>query len=135
MASHGYQEVEHTADIAFRVWGEDFQTLLGQAAYGLYDLMGVVPHADKPVARYFVLQQDSLETILVDFLSELLFLAEDKNQIFDTFSFDEQDDGLTIRMTGQKILSQERYVKAVTFHNLDVRRTDCGFEATITFDV
>jgi SHS2 domain-containing protein len=135
MASHGYQEVDHTADIALRVWGEDFQTLLRQAAFGLYHLLGVVPHAETPVTVNIVLQQDSLETILVDFLSELLFLAEDKDQIFDTFSFDEQDDGLSIRMTGQKILSQERYVKAVTFHNLDILQRDCGFEATLTFDV
>lgn len=135
MASHGYQEVDHTADIALRVWGEDFQTLLRQAAYGLYDLMGVVPHVGKPVAGYSVLQQDSLETILVDFLSELLFLAEEKDQLFDVFSFDEQDDELTVRMVGQKILSQERNVKAVTFHDLDVHQTGCGYEATITFDV
>jgi SHS2 domain-containing protein len=135
MASHGYQEVDHTADIALRVWGEDFQALLRQAANGLYHLMGVVPFAEIPVAASYVLQQDSLETILVDFLSELLFLAEEKDQLFDTFSFDEQDDELTVRMAGQKILSQERFVKAVTFHDLDVRQTDLGFEATITFDV
>jgi SHS2 domain-containing protein len=135
MASHGYQEVEHTADIALKVWAADFQTLLRQAAFGLYDLMGVISQADTLVAGYFILKQDSFETILVDFLSELLFLAEEKGQLFVTFSFDEQDDGLSVRMAGQEILSQERDVKAVTFHNLDVRQTDCGFEATITFDV
>ena len=135
MASHGYQEVDHTADIALKVWGEDFQTLLRQAAYGIYDLMGIVPNDQTPVAGYFVLLQDSLETILVDFLSELIFLAEEKNQVFDSFSFDEQDDELTVRMAGQEILSQERYVKAVTFHDLAVRQTDCGCEVTITFDV
>jgi SHS2 domain-containing protein len=135
MASHGYQEVDHTADIALKVWGEDFQTLLRQAAYGLYDLMGIVPDDQTPVAGYFVLLQDSLETILVDFLSELIFLAEEKNQVFDSFSFDEQDDELTVGMAGQEILSQERYVKAVTFHDLAVRQTDCGCEVTITFDV
>jgi SHS2 domain-containing protein len=135
MASHGYQEVDHTADIALKVWGEDFQTLLRQAAYGLYDLMGIVPDDQTPVAGYFVLLQDSLETILVDFLSELIFLAEEKNQVFDSFSFDEQDDELTVGMAGQEILSQERYLKAVTFHDLAVRQTDCGCEVTITFDV
>jgi SHS2 domain-containing protein len=135
MASHGYQEVEHTADIAFRVWGEDFQTLLRQAANALYDLIGVVPHADAPVTGYFVLPQDSLETILVDFLSELLFLAEENNQLFDAFTFDEQGEDLTVRMAGQEILSQERYVKAVTFHNLNIHQTKCGYEATITLDV
>jgi SHS2 domain-containing protein len=134
MASHGYQEVDHTADIALRVWGEDFYTLLRQAAYGLNDLMGVVLQ-DTLVEGHFTLQQDSLETLLVDFLSELLFLAEEKDQLFDSFSFDEHDDGLTVQMTGRKILSQDRHVKAVTFHNLDVAQTDCGFEVTITFDV
>ena len=135
MASHGYQEVDHTADIALRVWGEDFWALLKQAAKGLYHLMGVVPCAKAPVVEYFVLQQDSLETILVDFLSELLFLAEEKDQTFDTFSFNEHNNELSVRMAGQMIHSQERYVKAVTFHNLDIYQTDCGFEVTITFDV
>jgi SHS2 domain-containing protein len=135
MASHGYQEVEHTADIALRVWGEDFHALLRQAAKGFYHLMSVVPHTEKPVAEFFILQQDSLESILVDFLNELLFLAEEKNQIFDTFSFDDQDDELTVRMAGQKILSQERLIKAVTFHDLEVRQMDCGYKTTITFDV
>ncbi|MBW6465219.1 MAG: archease [Brevefilum sp.] len=134
MASHGYQEVDHTADIALRVWGEDFYTLLRQAAYGLNDLLGVVLH-DTPVEVFFALQQDSVETLLVDFLSELLFLAEEKEQLFDSFLFDEHDDGLTVQMTGRKILSQDRHVKAVTFHYLDVAQTDCGFEVTITFDV
>jgi SHS2 domain-containing protein len=134
MASHGYQEVDHTADIALRVWGEDIHTLLRQAAYGLNDLMGVVLQ-DTPVEGHFSLQQDSFETLLVDFLSELLFLAEEKDHLFDSFSFDEHDDGLTVQMTGRMILSQDRHVKAVTFHNLDVAQTDCGFEVTITFDV
>jgi SHS2 domain-containing protein len=135
MASHGYQEVDHTADIALRVWGEDFQALLRQAADGLYHLLDVVPQAKTAVAGSFILQQDSLETILVDFLSELLFLAEEKDKIFDTFSFEPKDNEFTVRMTGQKILSQGRFVKAVAFHDLNVHHTDSGFEATITFDV
>ena len=72
MDLHGYEEVEHTADIALRVWGEDYQDLLRQAADGLYALMGIVPRLNSHVDQRFVIPEWTPETILVDFLTELL---------------------------------------------------------------
>lgn len=135
MASHGYEEVDHTADIALRVWAEDYQTLLAQAANGLYDLMGITPVPGSEVERQFSLTQETLETILVDFLSELLYLSEEAGCVFKNFSFAEKDSEYIVQAAGQEIRSQDRDIKAVTFHDLNIEKTDDGFEATITFDV
>lgn len=134
MASHGYEEVDHTADIALRVWGGDYQTLLSQAANGLYDLMGIAPVPGSEVERQFTLTQETLETILVDFLNELLYLSEE-GCVFKDFSFAERDSEYLVQAAGQEIRSQNRHIKAVTFHDLNIEKTDDGFEATITFDV
>lgn len=135
MALHGYEEVDHTADIAMRVWGEDFQALLRQAAVGLYALMGIVPQLDSFVDQRFVIPEWTPETILVDFLTELLYLAEEYGLVLDEFSFDNGQNELIIRAIGQKILVQEREIKAVTFHDLNVKNTLTGVTTIITFDV
>jgi len=135
MASHGYEEVDHTADIAIRVWGENFQALLRQAADGLYDLMGIKPIRNSPAEVRFDLPQGTKEDILVDFLNELLYLSDEKRQILNDFLFSENNDEFEIQAAGCQILSQERQIKAVTFHNLSVEETNHGFKAIITFDV
>ncbi|HOE70253.1 MAG TPA: archease [Brevefilum sp.] len=132
---NGYKEVEHTADIALQVWAEDFYTLLIQAAKGLYALMGVEPTVAPSRQRLFTLPQGNKETILVDFLTELLFLAEEDGLFLSVFCFDDGQNVISVRSTGQKILTWSREIKAVTFHNLNVETTDQGFSATITFDV
>ncbi len=135
MKTHGYQEVDHTADVALRVWGEDFLALLRQAAKGMYALMGAVPQADSSVRRVFVIPQGNQETVLVDFLNELLFLAEEDGIMLDHFSFYEGQENIEVTSTGKKISSQERVIKAATFHDLRVEETTTGCLATITFDV
>jgi SHS2 domain-containing protein len=135
MATHGYEEVDHTADVAIRVWGEDFQALLRQAAEGLYDLMSVERMSNSPAEVHFELQQGTNEDILVDFLNELLYLSDEKKQIFKEFSFADNEDRFEIQAEGYQILSQDRQIKAVTFHNLNIEKTHHGFETIITFDV
>ena len=135
MACHGYVEVDHTADIALRVWGENYWALLQQAAAGMYDLMGVVPIPDTSLDEFFVIPAGTHETVLVDFLSELLFLTEEHGQVLDHFSFSDDGNVLSIMSTGRKIHTCERHIKAVTFHNLTVKTTEAGLEVTITFDV
>jgi len=135
MASHGYEEVDHTADVALKVWGEDFQTLLSQAAEGFYALMNVESSLNAPVETSFVLPVGSYEDFLVDFLNELLYLLEEKGQKLSNFAFTEYEDRLEIKAMGEEAQSQDRYIKAVTFHNLNVEKSDRGLEVIITFDV
>lgn len=135
MASHGYEEVDHTADIALRVWGENFQVLLFQAAKGLYELMGVEHITGSNIEGQFTLPRETFETILVDFLSELLYLVEENGHAYNEFSFAENDEEFVVHASGCEIQSQDRHIKAVTFHDLNIEETERGLEATITFDV
>lgn len=135
MVLHGFEEVDHIADIALRVWGEDFYSLLKQAAWGMYALMGAVKQRNSEIEQQFFVPQGSLETKLVDFLSEILYLCEDRGFQFDVFEFIECNNGLDVRAKGALVESIDRTIKAVTFHNLEVKESSRGFETLVTFDV
>lgn len=135
MALRGYEEEDHTADLALRVWAEDFQALLAQAAQGVYALMGLVPASGPSVAHEMTIPKWNRETILVDFLTELLYLLEADGLVLDDFTFEDDLPVIKVRSSARQILSQERAIKAVTFHLLTVEETTTGVTATITFDV
>ena len=134
MSPHGYEEIAHSADLALKVWGEDFNTILSQAAEGMFALMGVRFKPDETITECFSISRGSQEEILVDFLAEILFLLEDRRIVLSEF---EMEDGDVIQLTGvfHPLLSVDRWIKAVTFHNLAVVAYPDKLETVITFDV
>jgi len=68
----GYEEIEHTADRAVRVWGPDMAAFLHQAALGMYFLMGIDPGSDGEETKEVAIAFADDEILLVEFLSELL---------------------------------------------------------------
>ena len=131
----GYHEIEHTADWELHVWAPDLATLLEQAARGMYELSHT--HlADGPrVERIFDLPFTDRESLLVDFLSELLFYAEDENLAFDEYRLDFDGSSLKVQISGSLIDYQAKEIKAVTYHRMAVRETERGLDVNIVFDV
>ncbi len=135
MILHGYQEIDHTADLALKVWGANFHVLMKWAAQGMYDLMGINLNVESPIEYKFHIEVGSLETILVDFLSELLYRCEEKQEAFINFLFATDQERLDITAKGYKVKTLVRSIKAVTYHDLNIKMTETGMETTITFDV
>lgn len=135
MVPKGYEEIDHTADLAIKVWGRDFYELLENAVEGMYDLMGIREKPKSSAKNSFKIERDQLESILVDFLSECLYLAEVEHQRFTAFSFNEAEKEITVEAQGTGIATIDRNIKAVTFHNLEVKEISNGLKTTITFDV
>jgi len=108
-----YEMVEHTADVAIRVHGRDLSELFITAARALFALM--TAHADNTdTERTITLEAIDAEALLVDWLNALLWLQETDCLTFTRFSL---------------------VVKAATFHNLHIERTERGVEALIVFDI
>jgi SHS2 domain-containing protein len=130
----GFKELPHTADIALRVWGPDNGSLFTQAALGLNAIAGVLTGSQR-VVRELDLHQPDLASLLVAFLSELVFLQENEHLAFDTFDLEVTGTQVSGSLEGADILSLERPIKAVTFHNLLILTTERGFEVEVVFDV
>jgi SHS2 domain-containing protein len=131
----GFYEIEHTADWALYVWAPNPSLLFVQAAQGMYWLMEISLLPGGQVERVLDLEEEDLETLLVAFLSELLYLGESEGLGFDKFEISLEGQHLHAVVRGGPIVEQRKEIKAVTFHNLAVRQTEKGFEVTVVFDV
>jgi SHS2 domain-containing protein len=131
----GYREVEHIADWELQVWAPDLPTLLEQAGRGMYALEKIHLHPAPRQTRDMRISAGDAEHLLVSFLSELLWLSENDGLAFDIFKLELDDLFLSARLHGAPIAEQAKEIKAVTFHNLSIHKTDCGLEVNIVFDV
>ena len=133
--SCGYSEIEHTADWELKVWALDISGLLEQAARGMYALMGARLKPEPLQTRELELHANDLESLLVAFLSELIYLGEQENLGFDDFDLTVNGLSLDARLTGATLASIDKEIKAVTYHNLVIRKTKRGYEVNVVFDV
>jgi SHS2 domain-containing protein len=131
----GYREVPHTADWELQVWAPDLSTLLEQAASGMYHLAGVKLNSYPRLTRRIELSYRDPEMLLIDFLTELVYLVDTEGIAFDEFELNLEGDRLIAELTGAPLASITKEVKAVTYHNLTIRITNRGMEANIVFDV
>ena len=131
----GFSEQPHTADWALDVWASNLIGLLQQAARGMYALMQTKLTAEPREAYRFEINAPDREVVLVTFLSELLYFTQRDEVGFDQFDLTWEAPRLTATVEGAPIESFAKEIKAVTYHNLGVRETERGLEATIVFDV
>lgn len=132
----GFREHTHTADWELEVWAPDLPALLEQAARGMYTISGVKLKPGSDQTRKITLHAADAESLLVQFLSELLWLEQDQNLAFDFISVVVDDDyNLKASLEGSSILKMDKEIKAVTYHNLAVRASSTGLSVNIVFDV
>jgi SHS2 domain-containing protein len=132
----GFREQPHTADWELEVWAPDLPTLLEQAARGMYALSGLRLQAGSARASSIALHAADAESLLVRFLTELLWVEQEQQLGFDEFSIQVDDDcNLQAELRGSIILSLDKEIKAVTYHNLVVQTTSQGLHVNIVFDV
>ena len=131
----GFCEIEHTADWELKVWAPDFPRLLEQSARGMYSLMGLRLESSHRLERKIIIEAVDRETTLVDFLNELLFIAESQSTGFDEFQIEIEGLTLTANLRGTRISAVGKEIKAVTYHNLAVQNTSTGLIVNLVFDV
>ena len=131
-----FEEVDHTADWALRVWGATVPELFVNAARGMYHLVGAERQGGATVYRPVNLQALDLETLLVDWLTELLYRLHEHNEAFDTLQIESLTaERLQACVAGGPASPLDKYIKAATFHNLRIIRAKEGYEVTVVFDV
>ena len=136
MQEQEFEEVEHTADWALRIRGEDLEGLFTNAAAGMLQLAGIEPRAGPTRKRRFELQASDSESLLVAWLEELLFVIEMEEVTFTKFDLTVEDNNrLTARVQESPIGNIKKHIKAVTYHNLMITEVEEGLEVTVVFDV
>jgi SHS2 domain-containing protein len=132
-----YEEVEHTADWAFRIRGQTLAGLFLNAARAVCWPRGPVPEFEPSVSREVSVEGVDRETLLVNWLNELLYLQETQCEAYNRFEIAEiSDTTLRARVEGRaRQASDANPIKAVTFHDLRITEIKDGFEVTVVVDV
>jgi SHS2 domain-containing protein len=137
-----YRFLPHTADVAVAVRAATLPALFGHAASALFDLT-TDRRSVRPRRRArFEAQGVTLENLLVRFLSELLYLQEVKGWRFHSCRVTSLDrHGFRVRaVAAGEPFDPERHprrreVKAITYHQLAVRRRAGVWRVRFVLDV
>jgi len=131
----GFEEIPHTADWSIRIWADDMEGLLAESARGMYWLCGAEFVNQPRIKRTFETEGIDGESLLVAFLSELVYYAEQEYAGFDHFEISIKNDRLKVEMEGAPLNSLSKAIKAVTWHKLEIQESARGLEVEIVFDV
>ena len=131
-----FEEIEHTADWAYRVRGKNLAQLFIQATLGLYSLVGMKLPSGSRTSRSIKLKAIDRESLLVAWLNELLYFHESEGLGFEEINLQYLDEtSIQAKVTGATTQQWLKDIKAVTYHNLAIRETESGLEVTLVLDV
>jgi SHS2 domain-containing protein len=131
-----FENLEHTADLAIRAYGATLPELFANAAYGMFAQMADLARIAPSVQRRIELRSLDRESLLVDWLNELLYRRETADETYAQFEVRQLSPRhLRAVVRGARGVPVAHPVKAATFHRLKIEETPEGYAATIVFDV
>lgn len=143
-----FEPLPHTADIKIRVYGATLAELFRNALIGMFQSIG--PHAadciiidDRllckklPRSHTIVIEAPTPESLLVDFLSYALYLSDVHNEAYlDAIIHAINPTTVEATIYGVPVTGFEVVeIKAVTYHDLEVRQVNGGYQVDIVFDI
>ena len=129
--------LEHTAEMRVRVRAASFGELAAEAGRVLARMqLGRAPTAPTSAWRKIEVHSADRAALLVDWLNELIFLAETERWVPAEFQvLRDTDTMLRMLARGISVEQAPARVKAATFFGLDIHPIPEGLEAEVVFDV
>ena len=139
----GYTFIDHTADVAADLTGRTLDDLFASAAQALTDTLSELDRVRPVVTQSVTLEAGSIETLLVDWLNELLYRFEVQNMLFcdATVTVEPRQDRWMLGATvAGELFDPARHpsrvlVKGATYHGLTVSETAGEWRARIVLDI
>jgi SHS2 domain-containing protein len=134
-----FEIVDHTADVGIRAYGASINQAFANAAKALFSLITELDNVDEVLHRDIELVAPDRESLLVEWLNELIYLFDTENIIFKRFDITQLNSTrLKARGYGEKVDSSKHKlkigVKAATYHMLKVDKTN-GYQVQVLFDI
>ncbi len=119
-----YKIIDHTADIAIRTSGKSMNEAFENAGYAMFDTMCDASAVKPLTTKKIECEANDLEQLLVDWLSELLFICDVDDMLFSKFEVQINGTKLEAKIYGEKMDSARHHlktdIKAITYHLLEV---------------
>lgn len=144
MDERGHKFLEHVADIYVEAWGASLEEAFEEAAKAMFESM-VDIEAVEPSRRVNVsIEAVSLETLLIDWLNELLYYVDAEGLLLSNFKVEkiEKTDGI-YKLKGYaegEPINPEKHelkieVKAATYGLMKIEKTPEGVKLRVLFDI
>ena len=134
-----FETIDHTADIGIIAYGADISQAFANAARALFSLITELDNVEEVLHRDIELTAPDEESLLVEWLNQLIYLFDTENIIFKRFDITRlSNTRLKARSYGEKVDSSKHMlktgVKAATYHMLQVDKGD-GCRVQVLFDI
>jgi SHS2 domain-containing protein len=129
-----YRWVEHTTALEIEIEASTEEGVFVDALLALAELLG---HEDKgaPVCREIAIGGRERAALLVEWLDELVFIAETEDLVPENaVRVELSGDGLAATVRCRRG-SPRHLIKAATYHRLAFEPAEHGFRATVVLDV
>ena len=134
-----YETFEHEADVGVRGFGDSVDEAFANAARAMFTVMFDIETIEAKEAVEAKCEAPEKEMLLVEWLNELLYLADVKEMAFSDFKVRIDGDNLTGVARGEKFDPLKHHpkieVKAATYSQLKVEKGDDGFMVQTVVDV
>lgn len=135
-----FEILDHTADIGLIIYGKDLETLFKNAGEAFFSLITDIKKVRPREERLIELPPAPLERLMVEWLNELLYLHEVETLLFNRFDIQSVGgEGLRAVVKGEffqeEIHEIKTVVKAVTYHQIEVKQRDGEWKARVILDL
>lgn len=143
-----FELIPHTADVQLRVYGATQEQLFTHALAGMFQIMrpqssacfeqhGRLTCTSFSIKRQVDVSASDMEQLLVDFLSAVLSLSDIYNEAYGAITFIQcTPTHVQAYIQGVSITGFSGVeIKAVTYHDLAIRKSSTGFQVDIVFDI
>ncbi len=129
--------LEHTADIKFQAFGKTREEVFENCALALSNALYDGKIKEKKTYKIKT-QGDDNESLLYNFLEELLFLFDTENFLLSSVKeIKIKDNKITAKLIGDNSEKYEikTYIKAVTYNDMFIKKEKNKFTAQVVLDV
>ncbi len=124
-----YEYFEATADIGLKAYGKDMNEAFENAGLAIFNIISDTSGIDALREIEFEVTSEDEVSLLYDYLEELLFYHEIEFMLFSEFHVKiDENMHLKAKIIGEEINwdkhERKSEIKAITFHKMDVRKTD-----------
>jgi SHS2 domain-containing protein len=135
-----YQAFDHTADLGLAITGAGEEELFANAAIAVFDIITDLDRVEAREIRRIAVEGDGREDILINFLREILYLYNGEHWLLKELRIVRMSEkSLEAEALGEPLDERKheicKEIKAVTYHQAQVRQTPAGWTARVIFDV
>lgn len=134
-----FEELPHTADVKIRARAPTLDAVFGEASRALMQVMYGEDRRDG-ITREIDLDAPDMESLLCDYLSEVLFVSETEGLVFSKADVHiENGTHIHAVLTGEEF-DKERHnkgteVKGISYSGMSIQKDAKGYMLDILFDV